>query len=626
MKTALSAEHDTASAPQEERISNKPSPRLQRRINESPRQQAQQQKLAQLRDAPVQHNPNGLPPSLRAGIESLSGMDMGGVTVHRNSARPAQLNALAYAQGNEIHLGPGHDKHLPHEAWHVVQQKQGRVRPTLQLKGGVGISTDAGLEKEADVMGAKALATAMTQLKYGNDSGAAGSNRQHVAVDSERTIQRVIGFEYDDDTGAELRDNLELDAEQVYLKLTTACRIRKPAKLREYLAGNDKVGAIFSDTAELIEILASLGLVEPGLTGKFMASAKVGLELTFNSVKSAELIKNDGFPTGKKAEAVKWWNDELSAWTNGLEHEDYVDEYGLEIDIDKGHSQKDLGGGTGDMQNWRVIYKDSDQGVVWWWQLSMDPGVIEIQAAPASGADFTNGVIGKIVGTIYNRASIRKFKAGGGGGHINVDFKTGFDEDPSLIPKILLATEIIIGKLKDSRDNATAKLIDFENELEDPFVGTKRVKMRVNRDGGWDPSHLPGFDDERSYQSEWVRDVMERSGARVANMVKLKEFRDAHAKWLHMHPTLSQQKGATERTGKLSERGDEEGMRAVLHYQAVNIDHLFEEINSESEDAIPEDPRRLEFRFFKGQDGIDEIIACIETIESIVNEAKRLRI
>ncbi len=46
---------------------------------------------------------------------------------------------------------------MPHEAWHVMQQKQGRVRPTTMMKAKVPINDDAGLEKEADVMGARAL-------------------------------------------------------------------------------------------------------------------------------------------------------------------------------------------------------------------------------------------------------------------------------------------------------------------------------------------------------------------------------------------------------------------------------------------------------------------------------------
>lgn len=107
---------------------------------------------------PIQRKNNtGLPDNLKSGIENLSGYSMDDVKVHYNSSKPAQLQAHAYAQGTDIHLGSGQEKHLPHEAWHVVQQKQGRVQPTRQLKSKVNINDDAGLENEADVMGEKAL-------------------------------------------------------------------------------------------------------------------------------------------------------------------------------------------------------------------------------------------------------------------------------------------------------------------------------------------------------------------------------------------------------------------------------------------------------------------------------------
>ena len=104
-----------------------------------------------------QWNNTGLPERLKTGIEELSGYSMEDVTVNYNSPKPAKLQALAYTEGTEIHVAPGQEKHLPHEAWHVVQQKQGRVRPTMQMKEEVEINDDAGLEKEADVMGKKAL-------------------------------------------------------------------------------------------------------------------------------------------------------------------------------------------------------------------------------------------------------------------------------------------------------------------------------------------------------------------------------------------------------------------------------------------------------------------------------------
>lgn len=54
-------------------------------------------------------------------------------------------------------------KHLPHEAWHVVQQAQGRVKPTMQMKDGVPVNDDQALEHEVDVMGAKAIQLVSTQ-------------------------------------------------------------------------------------------------------------------------------------------------------------------------------------------------------------------------------------------------------------------------------------------------------------------------------------------------------------------------------------------------------------------------------------------------------------------------------
>jgi hypothetical protein len=105
---------------------------------------------------------NKLPANLASGIENLSGIAIDNVQVHYNSPQPELLEAHAFAQGREIHLAPGQEKHLPHEAWHVVQQKQGRVKPTLQMKGVVNINDDQGLEKEADVMGEKATHPAPT--------------------------------------------------------------------------------------------------------------------------------------------------------------------------------------------------------------------------------------------------------------------------------------------------------------------------------------------------------------------------------------------------------------------------------------------------------------------------------
>lgn len=136
-----------------------------------------------------------MPDPLRFGIEALSGVDMSSVRIHAGSAKPARLNALAYAQGSDIYLGPGHEKHLPHEAWHVVQQRQARVKPTMSAKG-IPINADSGLEREAEEMGARASRLSQPYRVAASPARkvAEGSN----ARDSDsgpQVVQRLVGFE-----------------------------------------------------------------------------------------------------------------------------------------------------------------------------------------------------------------------------------------------------------------------------------------------------------------------------------------------------------------------------------------------------------------------------------------------
>jgi hypothetical protein len=163
---------------------------LQAMIDHSPRQVALQRRQG---DVEATANRTGLPDTLKAGIEHLSGMSMDDVRVHYNAAKPAQLNALAYTQGTDIHVGPGQERHLPHEAWHVVQQKQGRVKPMRQLQEGVLVNDHVGLEHEAEVMGAKALHTPRPDQVATAPAGS--SNALHHASAGTDVIQRAVGFE-----------------------------------------------------------------------------------------------------------------------------------------------------------------------------------------------------------------------------------------------------------------------------------------------------------------------------------------------------------------------------------------------------------------------------------------------
>ncbi len=164
---------------------------LQQAANDSPQVAETRQLQAAANEATLPRegasvNRTGLPDQLKSGIESLSGMSMDAVKVHYNSSEPAKVDAHAYAQGSEIHVAPGQEKHLPHEAWHVVQQAQGRVKPTKQLKDKSPINDDAGLEREATEMGAKALQTPTKSV-----DGAADGNLKPLASGGAAPVQRV---------------------------------------------------------------------------------------------------------------------------------------------------------------------------------------------------------------------------------------------------------------------------------------------------------------------------------------------------------------------------------------------------------------------------------------------------
>lgn len=119
-------------------------------------------------------NRTGLPDQLKAGIEHLSGLAMDDVRVHYNSSKPAEVEALAYTKGTDIHVAPGQERHVPHEAWHVVQQMQGRVPATAQVNG-VAINDDAGLEHDADVMGSRAKDVVTLPTEQARNAGDATS-------------------------------------------------------------------------------------------------------------------------------------------------------------------------------------------------------------------------------------------------------------------------------------------------------------------------------------------------------------------------------------------------------------------------------------------------------------------
>ncbi len=189
-------------------------------------------------DRPIlKKNEAGMPDNLKAGIESISGFSMADVRVHYNSSKPATVQALAYTQGTDIHIAPGQEKHLPHEAWHVAQQKAGRVSPTTSING-MPVNDNAGLEHEAEIMGKIAVGqrkktTEFNERVYGevdHDFSVLPQNGMN-----SKTIQRV-NIEVDGNSDDSFKKELNIALDQLDTELYV-----KSIKNAKYLNASGKI-------------------------------------------------------------------------------------------------------------------------------------------------------------------------------------------------------------------------------------------------------------------------------------------------------------------------------------------------------------------------------------------------
>ena len=311
-------------------VDNRPEAVAQRKLQEMTNNSPQAKQAAQLQamadnysagqQQPIQKKVNntGLSDNLKSGIENLSGYSMDDVKVHRNSDKPAQLQAHAYAQGADIHLGPGQEKHLPHEAWHVVQQKQGRVKPTLQMKGGVNVNDNVGLEKEADVMGAKAI-----QLKSTGDF-----TPEFDQSNIETTIQLAKYSVY---RKLPLESTLnETDSDTAIKRVKYALRLKYPGETDEERGDDYKaelLNALFaigkSDPAPLIKAHVANINKEPRKRSGNMAKGINKLESAYmsNEVKwiGAHLVKDQWGGEDNLWNVVAWPQETEDDWAKRFE-------------------------------------------------------------------------------------------------------------------------------------------------------------------------------------------------------------------------------------------------------------------------------------------------------------------
>lgn len=109
---------------------------------------------------PIQKKEDDFSEELQMKANSTFGEDFSNISIHKNSSKAKDLGALAFTQGENIHFSPGEfnpqsqkgQELIGHEVAHVQQQRQNRVKPTIQTKNG-NLSDSPLLENEADEKG-----------------------------------------------------------------------------------------------------------------------------------------------------------------------------------------------------------------------------------------------------------------------------------------------------------------------------------------------------------------------------------------------------------------------------------------------------------------------------------------
>ncbi|WP_139488473.1 eCIS core domain-containing protein [Brevibacillus dissolubilis] len=162
---------------------------------------------------------NKMPLYVQSKMEGVFGHNFADVNIHRHSGRAGELGALAYTQGNDIHFAPGQynpdspagQSLLGHELAHVIQQRQGRVKPTLEHKG-LPINDNPALEQEADQMGAKAASISEPPESPIQQKRASTASPQ--AVTTTPVIQRMLGYKVTPNTETESTKQLGTSLEE----------------------------------------------------------------------------------------------------------------------------------------------------------------------------------------------------------------------------------------------------------------------------------------------------------------------------------------------------------------------------------------------------------------------------
>ncbi|VAW58980.1 hypothetical protein MNBD_GAMMA11-2569 [hydrothermal vent metagenome] len=423
------------------------------------------------------------------------------------------------------------------------------------------------------------------------------------------------------------RDNASVGIVQRQAPQITDNRLKAKKRLRMNESGGPQSG-----------VLQPMGYENAGLNAK-RRKARIGLELAFNNDFSKKHFSNDGAKISASHNLVQikqaatllatQWEGAAQVHANTLagvtlvvtnEAHPQGDEhifgkafsevagvdYGRKKFTYTGLSVKDgLYDRPDDMsesdhEDWMSSYESpelkpyEDDAGSWWWGITADPAVYELQTHHTSWQVMNQTQVADIIdGAIFAPAAALGLTAdkGVGGGQINIDFATGFAADYNKVLKTLNNAE-------DKKGVMEASGLGEDNDINGPYLYKSR---RVDFNNGDSPV------DEEVMKGYWLV-LFKKYDGLLAGKDEWGVFVEEFVSLLRHYPS-ARQRYSDFLNGINAFFGVDDHQDDIFHFQALNVGHL----ENDADEA-----KRVEFRDFKAQANRVEISDAVDLALSII--------
>lgn len=523
-------------------------------------------------------NLTGIPTQMKLDFEQRSGLSFDDVRVHYNSDKPRKIGALAYTQGNQVHVGPGQERHLRHELGHVVQQKSFNITPTKYMQG-VAINDARIYEKTADT----------NPFSKCNTDGGSTNNDCYI---TSQVIQRLVIPIYVNNVLQALKSAQAPNIGQLNqiiseYGIVNATVSQNTQTQKFVLAFTDGSQVLSFDTwVDLVSyiIRASRDANEAEVTQA--KQVKFGFELTFNNATDFGYSLVDlCAPSPKIEKAKSLLLDFANAICKAIKLLRGMDFVICDVKVQDSTRKKWANAGF-TPQTISVIYRkklgqQSEEPPITmeFCTVDLDPSCIEVQTYPIEYkkllTDESDTLYKLLVKTIFDSASTVELSPAsnpetGGGGHISIDVASAFLNEGHYL------RNFFVHYLQQSK--TTGSIFQRSQDIDNaPFpheIDAEKGIQRAIR-------QFDGLPKEKQTIEEFVKMINKEYAGH--GIEKLKS---------QIRTILSQTQPRTQKVR------DDEIKSQMIHYQAVNLEHIIGE---------PKATQRIEMRRFDAQQNLGEL-------------------